>query len=79
MTNLGADAHLAAQLGNGNPVQAARAQSLRRRLGIRPHRDAMAGIVDLNDVERIRRRDAEALALPDGEVVNAAMMADDLA
>ena len=39
----------------------------------------MAGVIDLDDVERVGRVDAEALALTDGEVVHAAMMADDVA
>ncbi len=52
---------------------------LRGQLGVGAHGDAMAGGVDIEHVERRGRADAQALALADGEVEDAVVVADDLA
>ena len=51
----------------------------RGQLGVRADGDAMAGGVDVEHVERRGRADAEALALADGEVGDAFVVADDFA
>src|ERR1700691_334244 len=79
VTNLGSDSHLAFEMRDGNPVEFAGAESLCGRFGVAADCDAMAGVIDLNDVERVGRGYTEALALADGEVVDAGVAADHLA
>ncbi|HET7349022.1 MAG TPA: hypothetical protein VFJ10_16920, partial [Acidobacteriaceae bacterium] len=64
MTNLGADTHLAAKLRDGDPVQVTGSQGARGGFGVRSNGDAVRRLIDLNDVERIGRGDAESLGIP---------------
>jgi hypothetical protein len=72
-------AHFAFEPWDGNPVEVAGSEGLRRGFGVGAHGNAMARVIDLNHVERVGGRYTESLALADGEVVDAGVAADDFA
>ena len=69
VANLGLDAHGGVERGDGNPVQVAGAECLDGGLRFAAYGDLVRRIVDLDDVERRVRREAESLALSDRKSV----------
>jgi hypothetical protein len=62
-----------------DPVDVAQFDTIHPQRLARSHHDAAAGGIELDDVERRSRRDAQSLALADGEMNDALMPADDVA
>src|SRR5215475_9702543 len=79
MADLDLHAHGAGELRNADPIDAVGAQCARGKLGISAYRDAVTCRINIEHVQRSRRRDLQALALADGESRDAVVMADDVA
>src|SRR6185437_10470919 len=79
MANLYTHPHLSRKSGDGNPVHIPRPYYTRCGCGSCADGDAMARRIDLKNVERVGRGNAEALALANGEVVDAGVAPDDYA
>src|SRR5206468_6474630 len=60
-----------------DPVDVTKANTIHPQCLARPHHDAAAGGVELDDIERRAGGDAEPLALADGEMNDALVTADD--
>src|SRR3954471_2938581 len=78
MADLRLHPHGLTKLGDGYPVQVAGTQRLRHKIVPATDHNLALGAVDLQNVKRIPGRNAKALALSHGEVVDALMLADDL-
>ena len=79
VANLYCDPHRLAQILDGNQIHAPGAQRARIKMLVSADDYLLIGSADLDDVERRSRRHAESLALADGEIVNAAVLADHFA
>ena len=62
-----------------DPVDVTKPDAIHPQRLARPHHDAAAGRIELDDIERRAGGDAEPLALADGEMNDALMAADDAA
>ena len=62
-----------------DPVDVTQADAIHPQCLARPHHDAAAGRIELDDIERRAGGDAQSLALADGEMNDALMPADDAA
>src|SRR5512146_291029 len=76
MADLDADPQGRAQVIEGDPVEPVRTKGSGEKLLARADHNLAAVPVDLQDEQGRAGRDAQALALAHGEVVNAAMRAD---
>src|SRR6202012_6106827 len=79
VANLGLDAHRSVERRDRNPIQVAGAERLDGRLRLTAYLHLLGRVVYLYDVERRGRGEPQSLALSDGEVVDALMVADHLA
>ena len=81
VADLDADADLFAfgEAGDGDPVEAVGAEVAGAECFVGAYGDLVAVGVDGEDVERVGAGEAEALALADGEALDAFVVADDLA
>src|ERR1700677_3837343 len=79
MADLDADADGFGQLGDGDPVEAVGEEVAGEEVFVGADGDLVGVGVDGEDVERVGAGEAEALALADGEALDAFVMADDLA
>jgi hypothetical protein len=75
VADLDLDAEGGGERGNANPVEAAGAEGAGGQLLVGADGDAVAGGVDLEDVKRRGRADAETLALAYSEGSDAVVMA----
>jgi hypothetical protein len=79
MTNLGLYAHRLAEIVNGNPIHALGKQRSREQILSTADDDLPLVAANLDHIKRRPGGDAQSLALADGEVVNSAVRANDLA
>jgi hypothetical protein len=79
VADLDADADGFGELGDGYPVEAVGEEVARHEIGVGANGDLVGVGVDVEDVEGLGAGEAEALALTDGEGVDAGVVADDFA
>src|SRR5882757_8568752 len=81
MSDFGTDADGFAfgETGDGDPVEAVGEEIAGEEIFVGAYGDLVGVGMDRQDVERVGRGEAEALALADGEALDAFVMADDLA
>ena len=79
MADLDADADGFGELGDGDPVEAVGEEVAGEEIFVGAYGDLVGVGVDVEDVERVGAGEAEALALADGEALDAFVVADDFA
>src|SRR6202000_2011459 len=77
--NLEPVADCAIEVAVADPVDVAQHDAVHPQRLARPDHDAAAGGIELDDIKRRTGPNAQALALPDGEMRDALMAADDMA